>query len=235
MKYLNAVNKLFRHRRALGAAIACASLSAIVLTSMAADTPAPAAPASVPPAAPAVAPAAPAQAQPFDIFPADINLTTSRDHQSVVVRLTDANGISHDITQQAKLALENPALAKIEGSTLKPVADGTTRLTVTHNNQTVTIPVTVKDAGQDRPISFRLDVEPVFMRSGCNTGGCHGAARGKDGFELSLFGYNPAADYHRLTREQPGRRINLALPEESLVLAKSTGAVAHTGGKRFEP
>ena len=49
----------------------------------------------------------------------------------------------------------------------------------------------MKDAAADRPISFKLDVMPVFMRAGCNTGSCHGAARGKDGFRLSLFGYDP--------------------------------------------
>ena len=76
---------------------------------------------------------------------------------------------------------------------------------------------------------------PVFMRSGCNVGGCHGAARGKDGFHLSLFGYDPAADYNSLTRQISTRRINLALPEESLLLTKATGVVPHTGGERFKP
>ena len=76
---------------------------------------------------------------------------------------------------------------------------------------------------------------PVFARAGCNMGSCHGAARGKDGFRLSLFGFDPAGDYHRLTRELPGRRIDLASPRESLLFLKSVGAVPHTGGKRFEP
>ncbi len=83
-------------------------------------------------------------------------------------------------------------------------------------------------------ISFRLDVMPIFMRAGCNSGSCHGSARGQDGFRLSLFGYDPAGDYFRITRELPTRRVNLALPEESLIVQKSIGAVAHTGGKRFD-
>ncbi len=56
---------------------------------------------------------------------------------------------------------------------------------------------------------------PVFLRAGCNVGGCHGAARGKDGFRLSLFGFDPDGDHFRLTRELNGRRINLAVPAES--------------------
>jgi hypothetical protein len=83
--------------------------------------------------------------------------------------------------------------------------------------------------------SFRLDVEPVLFRAGCNSGGCHGAAAGKDGFHLGLFGYDPAGDYYRLTQQIVGRRIDLALPEQSLLLLKATGAVPHTGGRRFKP
>jgi len=86
-----------------------------------------------------------------------------------------------------------------------------------------------------RPASFRLDVMPVFFRAGCNSGGCHGAAIGKDGFHLSLFGYDPAGDYYRLTRELPGRRIDLAVPKQSLLLMKATGMVPHSGGRRFKP
>jgi hypothetical protein len=85
-----------------------------------------------------------------------------------------------------------------------------------------------------RPISFRLDVMPVFFRAGCNSGGCHGAASGKDGFHLSLFGYDPAGDYYRLTQEMVGRRIDLAVPEQSLLLTKAIGSVPHSGGRRFK-
>jgi hypothetical protein len=76
---------------------------------------------------------------------------------------------------------------------------------------------------------------PVFFRAGCNSGGCHGAASGKDGFHLSLFGYDPAGDYYRLTQQIPGRRIDFAVPEQSLLLLKATGMVPHSGGRRFKP
>ena len=81
--------------------------------------------------------------------------------------------------------------------------------------------------------SFRRDVMPVFFRAGCNAGACHGSARGKDGFMLSLFGYDTKGDYYRLTQEFVGRRLNLAAPEQSLLLLKATGKVPHTGGELF--
>ncbi len=123
----------------------------------------------------------------------------------------------------------------MRGAIFYPVADGATSLAVAYGSKNATVPVKVAQATAQPPLSFRLDVMPVFMRSGCNTGSCHGAARGKDGFRISLFGFDPEGDHFRLTREMVGRRINLAVPSDSTLLEKATGAVPHTGGKRFEP
>ena len=123
---------------------------------------------------------------------------------------------------------------RLDKETLYPVADGSDRADRGVRGHKVTLPVKVKQAKLDPPISFRLDVMPVFMQAGCNTGSCHGAARGKDGFRLSLFGFDPDGDHYRLTREMIGRRINLAVPADSLLLEKAPGNVPHTGGKRFD-
>jgi hypothetical protein len=170
----------------------------------------------------------------LEVFPSEIQLTTARDRQSIVVQATYADGITRDVTTQASI---NPADAKLSrraGSVFYPAADGATTIAVAFGGKSVTLPLKVAQAAVQAPLSFRLDVMPVFMRSGCNTGSCHGAARGKDGFRISLFGFDPEGDYFRLTREMAGRRVNLAIPSDSTLLAKATGAVNHTGGKRFE-
>ena len=79
-------------------------------------------------------------------------------------------------------------------------------------------------------IDFDLDVLPVLTRAGCNAGSCHGAAVGRGGFHLSLWGSNPAADYAAITREFEGRRIDVRRPTESLLLKKPTGTIDHEGG-----
>ncbi len=61
---------------------------------------------------------------------------------------------------------------------------------------------------------------------GCNMGACHGALAGKGGFKLSLRGYDPEADFLTITREARGRRIEMADPGRSLILAKPTGRLA---------
>jgi hypothetical protein len=168
------------------------------------------------------------------VFPPAVHLATARDRQSLVVQAVEANGLTRDVTAQATIGVDDPAKARLDGRTLRPVADGDTAITVTFADAKVSVPVHVERAGQDPDVSFRLDVMPVFMRAGCNAGSCHGSARGKDGFRLSLFGFDPEADYHRLTREISGRRINLALPTESLLLTKATAAVPHTGGAKLK-
>ena len=170
----------------------------------------------------------------LEVFPAEINLTTARDRQSIVVQATYSDGITRDVTAQAAITPGDAKLVRRDGATFYPIADGSSTLSIAFAGKTVSLPVKVEKVKDNPALSFRLDVMPVFMKSGCNTGSCHGAARGKDGFRLSLFGFDPDGDHFRLTRELSGRRVNLAVPAESTVLEKSLGAVQHTGGKRFE-
>ena len=169
----------------------------------------------------------------LDVYPREIHLQGASAQQRFVVVATRADGVTEDVTARAKATLADGKRARLEGNLVRPVGDGHTTLTVEYGGQSAPVPIAVAAAAATRGVSFKLDVMPIFMRAGCNTGSCHGSARGKDGFRLSLFGFDPDGDYFRLTREISGRRINLALPAESLLLEKATGAVPHTGGKRF--
>ena len=169
------------------------------------------------------------------VYPPEIILETSRSRQLLVVQAVYSDGITRDVTSQAQVQLSNAALVRQEGSTLYPAADGEGQLTVSFGGKSLAVPVKVTKAAENRDVSFRLDIMPIFMKTGCNTGSCHGAARGKDGFRLSLFGFDPEGDHYRLTRELSGRRLDLAVPSKSLLIEKAVGAVPHTGGKRFAP
>ena len=76
---------------------------------------------------------------------------------------------------------------------------------------------------------------PVISKLGCNAGTCHGAKDGKDGFKLSLRGYDPIYDVRAWTDDLKSRRVNLASPDDSLMLLKATGAVPHVGGQLTKP
>jgi len=168
------------------------------------------------------------------VYPKSVTLETKRDFHKLIILATDKNAVTRDVTPSTKLALADSSLVRLEGSTLFPLKDGTTSVKITFRGKELTVPVTIKGAQESRRISFQQDIVPVFTASGCNTGSCHGSARGQDGFMISLFGYDPKGDYYRLTRELAGRRLNLAVPEDSLLLTKASGSVPHTGGKLFE-
>ncbi|MDG1807828.1 MAG: DUF1549 domain-containing protein [Pirellulaceae bacterium] len=172
-----------------------------------------------------------AQATALKVYPEAVNITHARDQQSLVVQALMPNGTTVDVTEQVSWKIGNEKAARLENQRLLPVADGVTELTVSLGDLKAQVPVSVTNSATRHPISFELDVMPVFMKAGCNSGGCHGAARGKDGFRLSLYGFDPKGDYHRLTREMAGRRIDLSLPENCLLIEKAAGEVSHTGGQ----
>ncbi|MBC7968044.1 MAG: DUF1549 domain-containing protein, partial [Fuerstia sp.] len=99
--------------------------------------------------------------------------------------------------------------------------------------------VMASDAAQTarefQPPSFRNDVMAVLARSGCSLGTCHGNQNGKGGLKLSLRGQDPEADFITLTRQLASRRVNVLIPDESLLLRKPSMQVPHEGGRRFSP
>ena len=94
-------------------------------------------------------------------------------------------------------------------------------------------PVAQARAAGSEPVTFLRDVAPILNKVGCTAGTCHGAAKGKNGFKLSLRGYDPQLDYEALLYDLAGRRFNRADPGKSLMLAKPSLEVAHGGGRRF--
>jgi hypothetical protein len=173
--------------------------------------------------------AGPAQLK-LHVYPSNIALTTARDSQSVIVQIEYPDGITRDVTNKATWKLDREDRVTRTANRFIPKSDGDARLLVAFESHHLDMPISVKQAALDPPISFKLDVMPVFMRAGCNVGSCHGSARGKDGFRLSLFGFDPDGDYYRLTHEQPKRRLDLSIPTECLFIEKATGAVPHSGG-----
>jgi hypothetical protein len=171
----------------------------------------------------------------LDLYPQQIELRTGAATQRVIVVATRPDGVTQDVTAKAKIATADATIARVDAGFVRPLANGQTTVRAEYDGQSAATALAVANLAVAPPVGFRHDVMPVFMRAGCNTGACHGSARGKDGFRLSLFGFDPEGDHFRLTRELGYRRVNLAVPEESLVLEKALGRVPHSGGKRFEP
>ncbi|MFM8283905.1 MAG: DUF1549 domain-containing protein [Planctomycetaceae bacterium] len=89
-------------------------------------------------------------------------------------------------------------------------------------------------ARADERLLFETDIQPILTARGCNAGGCHGKSGGKNGFALSLFGFDPDGDHRAIVSGARGRRVDFAAPARSLLLLKATGAEPHGGGKRID-
>ena len=83
-------------------------------------------------------------------------------------------------------------------------------------------------------VDFENDLQPIFTRFGCNSGPCHGKARGQGGFQLSLLGFDGQQDYDAIAKEGRGRRVFPGAPENSLLISKPAGKTPHGGGKRLD-
>ncbi len=94
-------------------------------------------------------------------------------------------------------------------------------------------PVALPGGGKLAAVDFERHVMGLLSKVGCNLGSCHGSFQGKNGFRLSLFGFEPDFDFAAITHDTLGRRVNAQTPDDSLLLLKGAGRMPHDGGMRF--
>ena len=163
-----------------------------------------------------------------------LTLSGPRDVIQLVVTGKYANGQTRDLTAVIEASSSAPEVLVIgEALFLRGKKNGTATLTLKAGGKSATVSVIVKDFETPKPVSFRNDVVATLNVGGCNMGACHGTPSGKNGFKLSLRGFDPAADYLQLTRDQFGRRADPLDACASLMVLKSLGQVPHEGGARF--
>ena len=168
------------------------------------------------------------------LVPAQISLTGPEARQSLLVEKSDGTHFTGQLTNSITFTTSDPKIARLDGATVIPVANGSATIRASVNGQTLSAPVTVTRMDAPFAWSFRNHIQPVLTKSGCNAGACHGAAAGQNGFRVSLRGYDDDGDHTILTRGAMNRRITLADPARSLLLLKSTATIPHKGGERFK-
>lgn len=141
-----------------------------------------------------------------------------------------------DYTRQVRYQSRPAGIVSIDKTGfVTPLANGSVRVTAAvERGPSASTRLSVREIGQSRRVNFPNEIVPIFTKSGCNSGGCHGKASGQNGFRLSLFGFEPQEDFEFLVIEGRGRRLFPAAPERSLLLLKATGSVPHGGGLRVE-
>jgi hypothetical protein len=165
----------------------------------------------------------------LEAHPASIALKTRFEYTQVLVTAQLESGDKIDVTRLAQI--EAPAFVEVSpAGQVRPKADGGGELKYKLGEQQVVVPIKINGQKEEYEVSFVKDVMPTLSKLGCNAGTCHGAQSGKNGFKLSLRGYDPQFDHTALTDDLAGRRFDRASPDQSLMLLKPTGAAPHVGG-----
>lgn len=167
------------------------------------------------------------------LLPSEFTLNDPRLGQRLLLEERRGGRLVGQVTEDVTFTSSDPSIVKIEAGMAFAVGDGRATLTATSAGRKATAQVTVAGVENVAEWSFRNHVQSILSKTGCNMGACHGAAAGKNGFKLSLRGYDPEFDYRVLTRQSRGRRIVPDDPGRSLLLTKPTGAIPHKGGIRF--
>ena len=159
------------------------------------------------------------------LMPESITLHDGRDTRRVLVLGETVAGEWIDLTAAAKFTPAQPIVALDIDGWFEAKQKGETTIAVTLGNLSASLPVKVLSSDLP-PVRYVRDIQPILGKVGCNSGTCHGAQKGKNGFFLSLRGYDTDFDYEQL--------VHRFSPEQSLMLLKPLGEVPHEGGAVLE-
>ncbi len=167
---------------------------------------------------------------------ADLTFQSPEERHQLIVTAKMKGGKARDMTRSVTYSSSPKGVVAVNSEgVLSPLDSGQAEVIAqASEGKRDSITVRVQNAEDPGTVSFPSDVMPILTKLGCNSGGCHGAADGQNGFKLSLFGFQPEEDYEHLVLESRGRRIFPAAPEKSLLIQKPTAAVPHNGGQLID-
>ncbi len=167
--------------------------------------------------------------------PGSIRIAQPMEYAQILLTATRADGSRWDATRLAAWRVEGDVGQISSDGRFTPAKNGAGKVVAEFSGQRVEIPVEVAGLAGSYVPDFIRDVNPILSRLGCNQGTCHGSAKGRNGFKLSLRGYDALFDIRALTDDLAARRVSTASPDDSLILLKATGVAPHQGGKLFAP
>jgi WD40 repeat protein/mono/diheme cytochrome c family protein len=170
----------------------------------------------------------------LEVQPKEIRFGRRYEYAQVIVSAKLETGETIDVTRMVDAKVTGPAVDLSPAGLVQPKADGEAKIAFTLAGQAAAVTVAVTGIKEEFQSDFIRDVNPVLSRVGCNAGTCHGAQKGRNGFKLSLRGYDAVEDLRSLTDDLASRRSNVASPDDSLFLLKTTGVAPHEGGRLMQ-
>lgn len=171
----------------------------------------------------------------LQVRPVRVVLDRPEASQQILVTETLSDRRRVDRTRDVSFKIQNPDVVEInDRGLLQPLNEGGTDVLIRVQGEELRISIEVRGLTHPLPISFPHEIIPILSKTGCNSGGCHGKAEGQNGFKLSVFGFDPRADYEAISNEARQRRLFPPSAPQSLLLTKATAQVPHGGGRRIQ-
>ena len=167
----------------------------------------------------------------LSVDPPVLQLSGPTQYTQLLISGVTAEGETYDLTRMVALDGDPELVELSEYGIVRPLLDGVEALKFSFADRSVGVAVVVTGTREEYVVDYIRDVAPAISKLGCNAGTCHGSKEGKNGFKLSLRGYDALYDTRAFTDDLSARRINRASPEQSLMLLKATGSVPHVGGR----
>ncbi|MCP4853231.1 MAG: DUF1549 domain-containing protein [Fuerstiella sp.] len=171
----------------------------------------------------------------IEVQPASIRLAKRFDTGQFIVTGHMKSGNVVDVTRLVRIEISSNVADVSRGGLVRGRANGRARIQFSLSDRLATATVEVGGVEPDFQVDLIRDVNPVFGKAGCNAGSCHGSKNGKGGLKVSMRGNDPIFEARAYIDELASRRINLASPEDSLLLLKATATVPHRGGQAVAP
>src|SRR3954471_17619214 len=157
---------------------------------------------------PPATPPAPVKELRFELgaTPGPLRLRGAEAKQQLVLTAITEAGAVRDATREVRYQIAPGNIARIDtNGLLVPLADGKATLTAkSASGISTSLPIVAENFKSDLAINFANQIVPIFTKTGCNGGGCHGKSSGQNGFRLSLLGFEPTEDYEHLVKETRG-------------------------------
>lgn len=171
----------------------------------------------------------------ISVQPSQLVISEPNSYAQMVVSAAGSDGSIWDVSRLVRYDHNETNISITRTGFVKPNANGQSTIEISMGDLKTSVPVTVSGLESEFRPDWSLHVNPVLSRLGCNAGTCHGSKDGKNGFKLSLRGYDPVMDITSLTDDIGSRRVNFAAPTKSLMLLKSSAEIPHEGGQLVTP
>ena len=169
------------------------------------------------------------------VEPQEIALSGKNRQQQITITGIRTDNSVVDLTHQSTITVLDEEVIQNDAGLLTGLTEGETIVAIKSGDHSQVVSVSVAEFSTYPAINFEVDIIPLLTKLGCNGGGCHGKQSGQNGFKLSVFGFDPKADFDAIVKEGRGRRVFPGAIVNSLIYTKAIGTTAHGGGQRTTP